>query len=77
MPWTRNSKDEDAPANPRGIPKAPFVDKVEDYVSSRAEVEPTLRSFQEMISWVSPWPPNRTGPRGANARQDGGETGRG
>jgi len=38
--------------NPRGIPKAPFVDKVEDYVSSRAEVEATLRSFQEMISWV-------------------------
>ncbi|KAI1249312.1 peptide chain release factor 1 [Eutypa lata] len=41
----------DAPdANPRGIPKAPFVDKVEDYVSSREEVETTLRSFQEMIS---------------------------
>lgn len=29
---------------------APFVDNVADYVSSRAEVEPTLRSFQEMIS---------------------------
>lgn len=36
--------------NPRGIPYAPFVDKVEDYVSSRAEVEQTLKSFQEMIS---------------------------
>ncbi|KAJ5808493.1 peptide chain release factor 1 [Penicillium riverlandense] len=36
--------------NPRGIPVAPFVDNVSDYVSSRAEVEPTLRSFQEMIS---------------------------
>src|SRR5215471_2543311 len=36
--------------NPRGIPVAPFVDNVLDYVSSRAEVEPTLRSFQEMIS---------------------------
>ncbi|KAL1959817.1 hypothetical protein VTO42DRAFT_962 [Malbranchea cinnamomea] len=36
--------------NPRGIPVAPFVDNVTDYVSSRAEVEPTLRSFQEMIS---------------------------
>ncbi|KAL4881061.1 prefoldin subunit 3 [Aspergillus karnatakaensis] len=36
--------------NPRGIPAAPFVDNVADYVSSRAEVEPTLRSFQEMIS---------------------------
>ncbi|KAI0015823.1 Prefoldin, subunit 3 [Xylariomycetidae sp. FL0641] len=39
-----------APTNPRGIPYAPFVDKVEDYVSSRDEVEATLRSFQEMIS---------------------------
>ncbi|KXX76767.1 putative prefoldin subunit 3 [Madurella mycetomatis] len=38
------------PSNPRGIPYAPFVDKVEDYVSSRADVEPTLRSFQEMIA---------------------------
>lgn len=37
-------------ANPRGIPTAPFVDKVEDYVSSRDEVEGTLRSFQELIS---------------------------
>lgn len=29
---------------------APFIDNVSDYVSSRAEVESTLRSFQEMIS---------------------------
>jgi prefoldin subunit 5 len=29
---------------------APFVDNVADYVSSRADVESTLRSFQEMIS---------------------------
>ncbi|PYH97027.1 prefoldin subunit 3 [Aspergillus ellipticus CBS 707.79] len=36
--------------NPRGIPAAPFVDNVGDYVTSRAEVESTLRSFQEMIS---------------------------
>jgi len=36
--------------NPRGIPVAPFVDNVTDYVSSRADVEATLRSFQEMIS---------------------------
>ncbi|KXL47214.1 hypothetical protein M433DRAFT_142603 [Acidomyces richmondensis BFW] len=40
----------DAPTNPRGIPHAPFVDKVEDYVQSRAEVEGCLKSFQEMIS---------------------------
>ncbi len=33
-------------------PYAPFVDKVEDYVSSREDVEPTLRSFQEMIAYV-------------------------
>ncbi|KAH7362063.1 prefoldin subunit 3 [Plectosphaerella cucumerina] len=38
------------PSNPRGIPYAPFVDKVEDYVATRADVEPTLRNFQEMIS---------------------------
>ncbi|RPA77149.1 Prefoldin, subunit 3 [Ascobolus immersus RN42] len=35
--------------NPRGIPLAPFVEKVEDYVSSREEVEPALKKFQEMI----------------------------
>ncbi|KAJ3498098.1 hypothetical protein NLG97_g1386 [Lecanicillium saksenae] len=40
----------ETPTNPRGIPTAPFVDKVEDYVSSRGEVEGTLRSFQELIS---------------------------
>ncbi|KAL1305988.1 hypothetical protein AAFC00_004122 [Neodothiora populina] len=40
----------DAPTNPRGIPFAPFVDKVEEYVTSRADVESTLKSFQEMIS---------------------------
>ncbi|KFA62038.1 hypothetical protein S40285_02090, partial [Stachybotrys chlorohalonatus IBT 40285] len=39
-----------ATSNPRGIPQAPFVDKVEDYVTTRSDVEPTLRSFQEMIS---------------------------
>ncbi|KAG7293765.1 peptide chain release factor 1 [Staphylotrichum longicolle] len=50
------SKDKEAassdatPSNPRGIPYAPFVDKVEDYVTTRADVEPTLRRFQEMIA---------------------------
>ncbi|KAI5361131.1 Putative prefoldin alpha [Septoria linicola] len=39
----------DAPTNPRGIPYAPFVDRVEDYVSSRTDVEGALKSFQEMI----------------------------
>ncbi|XXH01749.1 hypothetical protein Hte_008110 [Hypoxylon texense] len=39
-----------APTNPRGIPYAPFVDKVEDYITSRDDVQSTLRSFQEMIS---------------------------
>lgn len=54
-PWlslnqlTQCSKD--AATNPRGIPYAPFVDKVEDYVSSRAEVDGTMKSFQEMISY--------------------------
>lgn len=41
-----------APTNPRGIPYAPFVDKVEDYITSREDVQSTLRSFQEMISYV-------------------------
>ncbi|EPE26051.1 Prefoldin [Glarea lozoyensis ATCC 20868] len=44
------SKKVAAATNPRGIPVAPFVDKVEDYVTSRAEVEATLKKFQEMIS---------------------------
>ncbi|KAL6870545.1 Prefoldin, subunit 3 [Trichoderma novae-zelandiae] len=44
------SGQDDTPTNPRGIPYAPFVDKVEDYVSTREDVEPTLRKFQEMIS---------------------------
>ncbi|PFH56379.1 hypothetical protein XA68_16598 [Ophiocordyceps unilateralis] len=44
------SAKEAAPTNPRGIPYAPFVDKVEDYVATRQDVESTLKSFQEMIS---------------------------
>lgn len=44
------SADDATPRNPRGIPHAPFVDKVEDYIATRQDVEPTLRSFQEMIS---------------------------
>ncbi|KAJ4365820.1 peptide chain release factor 1 [Neocucurbitaria cava] len=46
-----NSKD--APTNPRGIPQAPFVDRVEDYVTDRSEVESTINSFKEMISYAS------------------------
>lgn len=42
----------DAPTNPRGIPVAPFVDRVEDYVTDRSEVEATVNSFKEMISYV-------------------------
>ena len=47
-----NNSSKDAPTNPRGIPHAPFVDRVEDYVSSRAEVDGTMKSFQEMISYA-------------------------
>nr|POE98233.1 putative prefoldin subunit 3 [Quercus suber] len=39
----------DTPTNPRGIPYAPFI-KVEDYVTTRADVESALKKFQEMIS---------------------------
>ncbi|KAL9081570.1 MAG: hypothetical protein Q9159_007248 [Coniocarpon cinnabarinum] len=45
-----SDKGADGATNPRGIPFAPFVEKVEDYVSSRAETEATLKNFQEMIS---------------------------
>ncbi|KAI9841378.1 MAG: peptide chain release factor 1 [Thelocarpon superellum] len=44
------SRVKDGSTNPRGIPYAPFVDKVEEYVTARHEVEGTLKSFQEMIS---------------------------
>ena len=53
--WMINSQasySQDAQTNPRGIPYAPFVDKVEDYVSSRAEVDGTMKNFQEMISYA-------------------------
>ncbi|KAI7784233.1 prefoldin subunit 3 [Diaporthe eres] len=52
-PLTRRAfgrRSKDTPTNPRGIPYAPFVDRVEDYVTSRADTEPTLRKFQEMIA---------------------------
>ncbi|KAK5718810.1 peptide chain release factor 1 [Elasticomyces elasticus] len=45
---TESSKS--APTNGRGIPFAPFVDRVEDYVSTRSDVEGCLKNFQEMIS---------------------------
>ena len=59
MNTTSSGKDATS-TNPRGIPVAPFVDRVEDYVTSRAEVEGTLKNFQEMISyvvrrWFAPW----------------------
>ncbi|KAK5172981.1 peptide chain release factor 1 [Saxophila tyrrhenica] len=40
----------DAPTNPRGIPQAPFVENVSEWVSTRADVEGVLKNFQEMIS---------------------------
>ncbi|CBX98439.1 similar to prefoldin subunit 3 [Plenodomus lingam JN3] len=44
------AKPESAPTNARGIPYAPFVDRVEDYVSDRSQVDATVNSFKEMIS---------------------------
>ncbi|KAL9122960.1 MAG: hypothetical protein Q9187_000485 [Circinaria calcarea] len=49
---SRKLQTKDAATNPRGIPQAPFIDKVEDYVSSRVEVDGTMKSFQEMISYA-------------------------
>ncbi|KAI7854905.1 Prefoldin subunit-domain-containing protein [Circinella umbellata] len=37
-------------ANPRGIPKSPFVERVEDYVSDAEPADVVLRKFQETIS---------------------------
>ncbi|CDO51351.1 similar to Saccharomyces cerevisiae YGR078C PAC10 Part of the heteromeric co-chaperone GimC/prefoldin complex, which promotes efficient protein folding [Geotrichum candidum] len=36
-------------ANPRGIPQAPFVEKVEDFVKSPEEVEMVLNKFQDFL----------------------------
>jgi hypothetical protein len=43
-------------SNPRGIPVAPFVEDVESFVTSRAEIEPNLKKFQEMIACALPSP---------------------
>ncbi|KAF2641533.1 Prefoldin, subunit 3 [Massarina eburnea CBS 473.64] len=50
MASTLKPTSKDGPTNPRGIPVAPFVDRVEDYVTDRSEVESTMNSFKEMIS---------------------------
>ncbi|KAG5519743.1 hypothetical protein PMAC_000016 [Pneumocystis sp. 'macacae'] len=34
----------------RGIPAAPFVNKIEDFVTSRENVEPVLKDFQQLIA---------------------------
>ncbi|KAL0081855.1 Prefoldin subunit-domain-containing protein [Phycomyces blakesleeanus] len=36
--------------NPRGIPRSPFVERVEDYVSEAEPVEVVLKKFQEAVS---------------------------
>ncbi|KAG0361265.1 prefoldin subunit 3 [Gamsiella multidivaricata] len=36
--------------NPRGIPKAPFVENVEDHVTEQEPVEIVLRKFQEAVA---------------------------
>ncbi|KAF3923527.1 hypothetical protein ABW21_db0209647 [Orbilia brochopaga] len=36
--------------NPRGIPEAPFIENVEDFVTSKQEIEPAIRKFSEMIA---------------------------
>ncbi|KAF2798239.1 Prefoldin, subunit 3 [Melanomma pulvis-pyrius CBS 109.77] len=46
----KSESSNDAPTNPRGIPVAPFVDKVEDYITDSGQVESTINSFKEMIS---------------------------
>ncbi|KAG0327478.1 hypothetical protein BGZ99_007562 [Dissophora globulifera] len=36
--------------NPRGIPKAPFIENVEDHVTEQEPVEIVLRKFQEAVA---------------------------
>ncbi|KAH8724589.1 Prefoldin subunit-domain-containing protein [Phaeosphaeriaceae sp. PMI808] len=50
MASEKKAVSKDAPTNPRGIPVAPFVDRVEDYVTDRSQVESTINNFKEMIS---------------------------
>ncbi|KAL0076043.1 Prefoldin subunit-domain-containing protein [Phycomyces blakesleeanus] len=38
--------------NPRGIPRSPFVERVEDYVSEAEPVEVVLKKFQEAVRKV-------------------------
>jgi len=54
---TSSSSSSGGDTNPRGIPVAPFVEDVESFVTSRSEIEPNLKKFQEMIAFVlSPLP---------------------
>ncbi len=38
--------------NPRGIPQAPFVEKVEDFIKTAEDVDPLLKQFNEMLQYV-------------------------
>lgn len=44
-----SSASAESTTNPRGIPTFPFMTSIASYVSTPADVEPTLRRFQEMI----------------------------
>lgn len=41
--------------NPRGIPRAPFVDKVEEFISGPEDINATLHKFDEMLSSLLLW----------------------
>jgi hypothetical protein len=51
---TNSSSSSTGETNPRGIPVAPFVEDVESFVTSRSQIEPNLKKFQEMIAFVLP-----------------------
>ncbi|KAG5439729.1 hypothetical protein PCANB_000011 [Pneumocystis canis] len=40
----------DQESQQRNIPVAPFVDKIENFVTSREHVEPVLKQFQELMA---------------------------
>ncbi|KAI9029579.1 Prefoldin subunit-domain-containing protein [Phycomyces nitens] len=46
------SSTEKMETNPRGIPRSPFVERVEDYVSEAEPVEVVLKKFQEAVRKV-------------------------
>ncbi|KAJ6260439.1 hypothetical protein Dda_4665 [Drechslerella dactyloides] len=50
IPYAETCDRAETKTNPRGIPEAPFIENVEDFVTSKQEIEPAIRKFSEMIA---------------------------